>query len=249
LADALPRITEAQVDEFNAGLHGYCDVMGLTIGRVQGSTESKPRQGLDNQTLHAPSPEHVIELLKVWRPEEMGHDQYVQALAAIKMALGLRRDEFQGEVWSWSPGVRASEGDEFEKRWSSIRDSSLGWSWLCGQAHAFGYMGDAEADFAVDAPPEHMPGGSGGQLNPVEAMLDRYVWCEALERYIDMKTNTPISAKSFNTKNVCVSEFGNSGTKSAEAQFQNNPSARKVEIATYRQVPFPRAGDRNPIRR
>jgi Family of unknown function (DUF5906) len=232
--NALPRITKAQAFKFNAELHDYCDMMGLTVGRVQGSTESKPRQKLDNASLHAPSPEHVIELLKVWRPEHFTHDEYVRALAAIKASLGPRRDEFKGEVLEWSPGVRASEGDAFEKRWDSIKDSTLGWSWLCGQAHRFGYMGDVEADFAVDAPPEHMPGGSGGQLNPVEAMLARYVWCEALDRYIDIKTNTPISAKSFNTKNVRVSEFGNSGIKSSEAQFQNNSSARKVEIATYR---------------
>jgi hypothetical protein len=152
-----------------------------------------------------------------------GYSDFIRELAAIKYALGPNREDYYDKVAEWALAYEGNTLEFVREKWESIRDSALGWDYLASKVPFVA----AQHDFTDEVPAS----AAYASTNPVEAMLDRYVWCEALERYIDIKTNTPISAKSFNTKNVRVSEFGNSGTKSAEAQFQNNPAARKVEIA------------------
>ena len=223
-ADNITRVTSEQVANFFAAIEDYCDMFGYVI-KTKGSLNcsGRPRTSLDNPALWAPGgPAQVVDALKQWRPEEMSHDEYVRALAAIKASFGPRRDEFKGDALEWSPGIRSTEGDAFEKRWESIKDSSLGWLWLSAQA------GIVEFD---EVKPGDNPDAEG---NPVEQMLERYVWCEGLERYDDIESNTTISAKSFNARNVGVAEFGRAGVRSAEAEFQNHPGARKVAMATYR---------------
>ena len=221
--DNITRVTSEQVAAFFAAVEDYCDMFGYVIKTKGSLNETTPRKSLDNPELWAPKgPEQVSELLKTWRPEEMAHDEYVQAVAAIKASYGPRREEFKGDVLAWSPGIRSTEDEAFEKRWDSIKDSSLGWNWLTAKAGFFEYeevkLGDN-------------PDGEG---NPMERMLARHVWCEGLERYVDIESNTTISAKCLNARNVGVAEFGRTGVRSAEAEFQNNRDARKVAIATYR---------------
>ena len=222
-ADNITRVTSEQVANFFAAIEDYCDTFGLVIKTKGSLNPGTPRKSLDDPSLHAPGgPAQVLELLKTWRPDDMGHDEYVQTVAAIKASFGPRREEFKGKVLAWSPGIRSTEDEAFEKRWDSIKDSSLGWNWLTAKAGFFEYE---------EVKPGDNPDGEG---NPVEQMLERYVWCEGLERYDDIQSNTTISAKSFNARNVGVAEFGRTGVRSAEAEFQNNPNARKVAIATYR---------------
>jgi hypothetical protein len=221
---ALTEITHEKSDAFFAEVQATLDLYGYEIAAHHGSKDSTtPRKGLDDARLHAPSPEHVLDALKQWRPEEMGHDEYVQALAAIKMSLGERRDEFMGDVLAWSPGARSTEDEAFTKRWHSIKDSRLGWSWLSDKAGVVDYD---------DVPSINT--SNGRQKNPVERMLDRFIWCNGLEAYMDLEVNEPQGPDQFASKNTQVAEYGTSGTKSARAQFHNNPAARKVEIMTYR---------------
>jgi Family of unknown function (DUF5906) len=231
----IPEITRAKANKFFTELVGLLDVYGFPIVAHGHAGVAAQRSGLDNPKHHAPTPEDVVKLLQVWRPDHMGHDEYVQALAAIKASLGPRREEFKGEVLEWSPGVRASEGDQFETRWGSINDSSLGWSWLCAQARAAGYYDDAQRDFADDLSPEQMGTALDPKSkSPLDRMLYRHVWCQQQERYVDIETGEMLTPKAFNAININVAAFGKSGTNTAEAEFQNHPLARKAVMATYR---------------
>jgi hypothetical protein len=156
----------------------------------------------------------------------MAHDDYVLAIAAIKAALGPRRDEFKGDVLAWSPGARSEEDTEFEKRWASVTDAAQGWGYVLAQAKGYGFTEDAQADF--DEAPGEIP------ETPIERMVNRFVWVSQVERYVDVKSGAFLSGRAFNAENVHVAEFGKSGTNSAEAQFQNCPGARKASIVTYR---------------
>ncbi len=240
--DQLTEIDAAKADAFYAALGDLLDMYGYPLAAGQGSSQSAAgtRHSLDDQSLWAPSPELVLAALQKWRPEHMAHDEYVQALAAIKAALGPHREDFKQIVLEWSPGVRATEDDQFEVRWNSIKDSALGWSWVAAQARASGFNEDAQIDFA-DTPedltakiidPEN-PDGSIPE-NALDRMLARSVWCAKIERYVDLDTGEQQSPKAFNAANVDVAPFGKGGENSAEARFQNHPKARKAAIPTYR---------------
>ncbi len=237
--DGTPTITKAQVDAIFAAVGDLLDMYGYE--RVaEHSTNGAPaqRSGLDDPKHRAPSPEAVLELLKVYRLDHLDHDAYVQHLAAIKASLGPRRDEFKGDVLDWSPGIRATEPDQFETRWASITDSSLGWSWLCAEASAAGYHEDAQADFDDNAVTPEYAGTvlDPNSKSPLDRMISRYVWCQQQERYVDIQTGEMLTPKALNAINIAVAAFGKSGTNTAEAEFQNHPAAqdRKVVMATYR---------------
>ena len=70
--------------------------------------------------------------------------------------------------------------------------------------------------------------------NELDRMLERYVWCQKLERYVDRTSCEMLTAKAFNAANVKVAPFGKSGENTAEARFLNHPKARKAIIPTYR---------------
>lgn len=226
----LSEITAELADAFYADVVALLDMMGYPTTTTAAGAAT-PRKGLDEPALHAPSPEHVLEALEAWRPDDMGHDEYVAALCAIKAALGPARDEYKGEVLEWSPGVRSSEPEEFEKRWNSINDSTIGWEWLASRARASGYSGDAQTEFDDGATEAGSVGLNEGAL---DRMLNRYVWCQQLERYVDLASGEMLSAKSFNAANTDVAQFGRAGPGSAEAEFQNSADARKVVMPTYR---------------
>jgi hypothetical protein len=151
----LPEITKVKADEFFAAVADYCEMMGYEIvAKTNADAGAGTRQSLDNPALHAPSPELVLAAMKVWRPDEMGHDEYVQAVRGLKASFGPRREEFKDEVLEWSPGVRSTEDDQFEIRCNSIRDSALGWSWVAAQARKYGFTEDAQTDFDDELPKE-----------------------------------------------------------------------------------------------
>jgi hypothetical protein len=131
----LTKIDHEKSEAFFAEVEWHLNMHDLPIVAHHGSKEATARKSPDDPSLHAPGgPEQVSDALRQWRPEEMGHDEYVQAVAAIKASYGVRRDEFKGEVLEWSPGIRSTEDDAFHKIWDSITDASLGWLWLSAQA-------------------------------------------------------------------------------------------------------------------
>ncbi len=245
---SLTEITAATADAFFAALADTLEMYGYKFAAEQSSSSGGgTRKGLDNPALHAPSPDMVLDALKVWRPEHMGHDEYVQALVAIKASLGPSREDYRQEVLEWSPGVRSGEDDQFAARWDSINDSTLGWSFVEGMARKAGYRGSAQHTFA-DTPqadnPQAAPAGVSavdpenpdGSIpeNALDRMVARFVYCTELDRYFDTTTRAFISEKSVNVCSTDVAAYGKTGTNSAAAQLQNHPKAQRVATPTYR---------------
>jgi RecA-family ATPase len=179
--EGLPAITAEDVQRFFAALRGALLEAGCTIeASTEGST-SGHRRSLSDPSGWAPTPQNVLDLLATWRPEEMGHDDFVRAIAAIKWALGPDREEHYGAVLEWAPGIRSTEYDETRKRWDSITDSALGWSWLASAAG----RGDiaAQADFA-DPPPDIIDALRQATADTIKAhtpdlAMLRYGWQQA----------------------------------------------------------------------
>src|SRR5262249_30802889 len=99
--------------------HGY-KILTSANAAVAGSLSA--RQSLDNPDLHAPSPELVIAALKAWQntPENLpDHDDFVAAIAAIKAALGPRREEFYPEVEEWGLDFPGNTHEYVRKVWDS----------------------------------------------------------------------------------------------------------------------------------
>src|SRR5262249_50326704 len=132
-----------------------------------------------------------------------------------------------------------AEDHYIEKIWESFNDSTVGWSFLAAWGRRHGYMGETQRVF--DEPDET----SVIIETALERMLKRFVWCSQIERYVDLDMNVPLSAKSFNSVNTAVAEFGWSGRNSAEAIFQNTLGARKADMVTYRPGQEPWIEDKN----
>jgi hypothetical protein len=208
------------VAAFFAAIEDYCDMFGYVIKTTGSLSAATPRKSLDNPELWAPSPEHVSELLRTWRPEEMAHDEYVQVVAAVKASYGPRREEFKAEVLAWSPGIRSTEDEAFEKRWDSIKDSSLGWNWLTAKAGFFEYE-------------EVKPGDNPAAENSsVGRMLKDNVWVKDQEKFHNTTECSWNTVMGLNAAHTHVRPYGPGVKDSAAALFLNSTEGRKVVTAT-----------------
>jgi Bifunctional DNA primase/polymerase, N-terminal len=144
--DNLPKIDADLIARFFEALRSMLSGRGLALGRAptDAAASTTTRKSLDDPSLWAPSPEAVLELLAAWTPDELAHDDFVAAMAAIKASLGPRREEFYGEVLEWAPGVRSTEDDATRKVWESISDAQVGWGYLVAVS---GDLSQAQADF------------------------------------------------------------------------------------------------------
>ncbi|MCP4620651.1 MAG: hypothetical protein GY844_29950 [Bradyrhizobium sp.] len=230
----LAEISGADVASFFTALHGLINKNKwgeIQRGALAGSGTPSTRQALDNAALWAQSPALVLEALEAW-PNSADtlptHDDFVTALAAIKAALGPKREDYYPDVLKWAMQHEEVRPDYVRKTWDSITDAALGAAWLFATAKATGkFDGEAQQDFD----------DKGEELideTPLERMLKRYVWVQQLEKYIELGTGSALSGRALNAANTQIAAFGQTGVKSAEAAFQNARDARKAQIATYR---------------
>lgn len=206
--------------------HGYEIVTGAALGGAALTTGA--RTGLDDPSKHAPSPQHVLDLLKAWRPGGMAHDDFVQHMAAIKAALGPDRDEHFDAVLEWAPGARADEYDATLKVWDSIEDTALGWDWL---ASASGTDASAQADFDDAAAGGNAPDPEEKALVPVFA---EYVFNLGTGEFHSLEKNMPFSKDNFNAANTSIAPYGSTGRATAAATFINSDRGRRVDTSTFR---------------
>jgi hypothetical protein len=123
-ADALPFITVEQVFKYNVRVHDYCDRVGLKIGRWQGSNNSTPRKSLDDPSLWAPSPQHVLNLMRKWPNTSENvptHQDFVRATAMIKASFGPDREEYYQDFEAWALEYPGNDEDYVRARWESIK--------------------------------------------------------------------------------------------------------------------------------
>ena len=67
-----------------------------------------------------------------------------------------------------------------------------------------------------------------------KSMVERFVYCRTLDRFVALDSGEVLTPKGFDTLNTHVARFGKSGEHAAHAQFINLPAARKVATMTYR---------------
>jgi Family of unknown function (DUF5906) len=202
---------------------------GISTKHIVAGSANGTRKSLDDESLHAPTPQHVLDVLKVWKPDDMAHDEYVQAVAAIKAALGPDREQHFADMLEWSPGVRSQEYDEARKRWDSVTDSALGWEWLAAQGRPYGYSGDAQDDFDDGTNPS-----AAIPATPLEKSQAKYIYVAKQHRYFNLAAFELFNDAQFNADNTHLAPYGSSGQQSAVAIFQNALNTRKATIATYR---------------
>jgi len=232
--DGLTEIDADVVEKFFATLRDMVPAKGwgeITRGAIATGSVPSTRKKLDNEALWAKSPALVLQALEAWpnNPDNLpSHDDFVTALAAIKAALGPKREDYYSDVLGWALHHDGIRPEYVKKTWDSITDASLGAAWLFQNAKTSGeFTAEAQEDF--DEAGDALIGET-----PLERMLKRYVWVQQLERYIELDTGSALSARALNAANVQIAAFGNTGVKSAEATFQNARGARKAQIATYR---------------
>lgn len=196
---------------------------------LAGSGAVGTHRSLDDPSLHAAKPSMVIDALKAYpNSAELTYDDVVMIIVAAKAALGPNREEYFPDVLAWAMEHDGISYEFVRKRWDSIREATIGASWLFATVKAAGkFDGEAQEDFdeAGDALIDQIP---------LEKMLSRYAWVQQLERYVDLETGASLSGRALNAANVQIAAFGNTGVKSAEAHFQNARGAKKAQIATFR---------------
>lgn len=161
-----PNLIEITAEHIEKALVAVCELVKkrgcrVVTGSPAITSAAATRNGLDYEGHRAPSPEHVLELLNIYKNTHENvptHNDLVSMVAAIWAALGPRRQEFRADIIEWILGFDGNTEEYAERVLDSIKDSALGWSWLTAQAHALGYTGDAEADFA-DGVGEEWTGG------------------------------------------------------------------------------------------
>jgi hypothetical protein len=149
----LTEVTRAQLDVFIAAVREHIELYGYEfVGRkAERRGTSAKRKPLDDASLHAPNSQLVLEALEYFRntPENLPtHDDFVQALAAVKAALGPDREEYYPDVEEWGLQYNGNDDEYVRRTWDSIKDAAVGWDWLVAQARKHGFSGDAQLDFA-----------------------------------------------------------------------------------------------------
>jgi hypothetical protein len=238
----LPEVGEAEWSPFKRALIEGAKALGFTVVEktVAGGSGSNARMKLPHAAFEG-DPEQPREIINTVPCDDEtfpSRDEYVQVTAAFKAAAGKHADDLFLDFLEWSMNYPGAEPDWIEKIWSSIHDATIGFAWFEGWARSKGYTGGAQREFDDDKVTPEQAGTvlDPNSKSPLDRTINRYVWCQQQERYVDIQTGEMLTPKAFNAINIAVAAFGKSGTNTAEAEFQNHPAARdrKVVMATYR---------------
>lgn len=123
--DCARRVTARQMDALFAGINDYLDMMGYKrTSQSNAGASAGTRKSIDDPSQWAPSPQHVLDLLKAWRntPENVPtHEDFVCATAAIKTAFGPDREEYYPDFLEWAMEYAGNDEAYVRGRWDSIR--------------------------------------------------------------------------------------------------------------------------------
>lgn len=227
-------LTPLDLDAFKAALAAVPELFGLrVVGRTPqlvGST-SGHRTALADPSKWCPSgPQLVLELLKTYRPETLGHDEFVQHMAAIKAALGETAEDHYAEVLDWAPGVRSTEDEATRKVWDSITDTSVGWNWLVDKSGDPGGV-VAAADF--DTPPDEANMPIDPKEMALRAINEKWVYDTVANAFYDKVDGATLNVTGFNAENIKLAPIGSQGKKTAMAIVLNDGRIEKVRTKTY----------------
>jgi hypothetical protein len=229
----ITRITKAQVDTFFAQVADYLDEHRYPLVTKSGRTAgaSGTRKPLSDTSLHAPSPERVLELLAAVPCDDTTfptRDEFVGVLASIKAALA-GSDEHWPDVLAWALNFPGAEEDYVTKMWNSFTDAEVGWSYLEGWSRKHGCTIGAQHAFkdSVDI----MKIGLDG---PVDRMVAENVLVKDQEKFYNINTWTWSTQNGINQAYAdSVRPYRSAGSKdSAAVLLLNDPRLERVVTTT-----------------
>ena len=175
-------------EQFESALAGVEEKRPNKKGAGLRETKTAPRLNLDHPRLQASRPELVIEALEVWpnnAENNPTHLDFVRAMAAIKSALGPKREDYYGDILKWALGYPKNDGKYVRSTvWDSIKDAEVGADWLFRRARPYGFFGDAQDDFAEPGyPPEgfYSLDADGVRARVDELLILKFGWPDAYE--------------------------------------------------------------------
>ncbi|HYC66586.1 DUF5906 domain-containing protein [Brevundimonas sp.] len=202
-------IQAQQLDEFYDRLEALLIARGYAVvsrreGRVGGAQ-------IAQESLLAPS-FGAIRRAMASLPNEVDYDGWLKVGAALKAAAGPENEADALELFlEWSLLWPTNTPEGAEAKWQSLRPPfKVGWDFLSRFAteHGDGSFSTAQYDFdAVMTAP--VPGQeSRGPLisDQLQAVFDRYVWAERLERFCDMTTGELLTRTMFNVRNSHIGD-------------------------------------------
>lgn len=224
-------ITQDQWDAFAAAVTALVESRGFKVvvsgaSKAGGST-SGARTGLDDQSLWAPSPQAVLDLLEGYRPEVLGHNDFVAHMAAIKASLGEHREDYYPNVLEWAPGVRSTEDDATRKVWDSIDDAAIGWNWLVDKS---GSPAAATADFKDPPPDDDAKSPEVAELERLQAL-----WVFVGGKFYNIKDKGYVDKDTFNALHINLGVYAAPKARdTAVARMLNSKNTLKARTLTYR---------------
>jgi len=120
----IPKIDKADSDAFRVTLIEEAKALGFEIASHSGTGGTGARKSIDDPSQWAPSPQHVLDLLKAWpnTPENVPtHEDFVCATAAIKTAFGPDREDYYPDFLEWAMEYPGNDEAYVHGRWASIR--------------------------------------------------------------------------------------------------------------------------------
>lgn len=236
-ASGLTPITPAQLDLFYERLEGLLELFGYEV--VSKSALNGGEGGVWQQGLLAPSVDAVRRAIAAL-PNEVDYDTWLKIGAAIKSSCGPDHGDDAFDIWSeWSLQWPENTPEVVEAKWLSLEPPfKVGWDFLASFAtdEGDGTFHAVHEDFDAVAPTP-LPGeeSKGPLVSPkVQALFDRYVWVERLERACDLRTGELLNRNQFNVRNSHIGP-PTSNTECAWAVLISNPRRlQAVKAVTYR---------------
>lgn len=240
--DELPVVDADDMAALFQRLADRASEAGYQAARLSVSGAGTDRDRIDQDALKGRDLDHLAEAVAAIRntsEQFPGRADYVRVANAIKAAFA--DDEERGlSVWlDWCSRWEDGDNDPDVARddWRRCKPPfELGAPWLYELARADGFN-DAPRLFEVHDDPEPGeadttetgPGGSTG----VE-YWDRYIWVESLERFVDLRNHTLLSASQFAARYPSVGKGIRSQENAAMLWLANEAKRRTVWTTTYR---------------
>ncbi len=172
----LTLITPDMVDTYYAALDERMLALGCTVVKGAGAAAAARLGVYDSAPRREIGPDHpdvcpdldmlrdVLEhYLPVTSPELSTYDEWATACVAIVTACG-RDESFYDAFQTWCAANPENDDQMIRGKWESVRESSIGWSYICALAHDHGYIDDVlEAFPPVEAPEDGADGASAPQ--------------------------------------------------------------------------------------
>src|SRR6266851_416553 len=171
--DKLSTVTTNQVLQFFNEVTAAFEEDGCVVVKGSGNLRMS---GFDPTPRTVVGPDHVdlcpdLDMLKdlltnylpVTRPEFMTYYAWAAACVAIVTACG-KNEEFYPVFEEWGLGEPRNDDSMMRAKWESVRESSIGWSYLCNIGREYSYFDDLQFE-ALGEPEDHQSTASSEETH------------------------------------------------------------------------------------